>query len=289
MQQHVPVMLNEVLQYIPNNAKIIVDGTLWHGWHSKAILDNCSWIQKLIWFDLDPNIFSKTKSNLSSYPNFLAINKSYTQMDSELEILWVKADFVLLDLWVNMEHYKDGDRWFSSNFDAKLDMRFDNTKWDSAYDIINNYDPERLSEIFQTYADFSESKSEEISKKIVSTRIKKEIKTTKDLKELLSQCWLWIKATNVIFQSLRIHINQEMQNVKTVLSKIPKILNKAWICCVITYHSIEDRLVKTEFKSLELENPQIKILNKKVLKPTYQEVQRNRASRSAKMRMLISE
>ena len=136
---HTPVMLQEVLNSLPANPKIVADCTLWHGWHTSNMLRLFPTIQKLYWFDLDPNIFQETREKLQ--PEFgdrvVFENKSYTEIQS---VLWnEKADFVLVDLWVNLEHFKDGNRGFSTNIDGKLDMRFDNTNWKSAYDIINSF------------------------------------------------------------------------------------------------------------------------------------------------------
>ncbi len=288
MQQHVPVMLNEVLQYIPEDAKIVVDGTLGHWWHSKAILDKFSNIEKLIGFDLDPNIFENTKENLSTYNSrFIPINQSYTKAKKELENIGLKTDFLLLDLWVNMEHFKDESRWFSMNNDAVLDMRFDNTKGESAKDILNTYTMHDIADIFEEYADFSRNKAEEIAKTIIESRSNNLIENTWELKNILQQCGLGFKASIVIFQAIRIFVNKEMDNIKAVLDDLDEILNKGWICCVITYHSIEDRVVKMKFKELVDNSETLKLVNKKVLKPHYKEVEKNRASRSAKMRMIV--
>lgn len=287
MIKHVPVMIDDVIKSIPLNPKIIVDWTLWHGWHSSEILDKFSSVQKIFWFDLDPNILKDTKVRLSKYWDKIDfVWKSYTQISTILKEKWnIKADFVLLDLWVNMEHFKDWSRWFSLNTDAQLDMRFDNQKWTSAYDILNKYPMIELAKIFIDYAEFTEQKSQQIAKQIVQFRKTKPISTTFDLKNILNSAWLWQKASIVIFQAIRIETNKEIDNLNLLLEQVPSILSKWWRCGVITFHSIEDRVVKLFFKDLAKQE-WFKLLYKKAIKPNYKEIEKNRPSRSAKYRVI---
>lgn len=284
MINHVPVMLSEVLDSIPTNSKIVVDGTLWHGWHSTAILEKFPNIQKLYWLDLDPNIFTQTQNKMSKFSDKTnLVQSSYIHVS---KILWdQKADFVLLDLWVNMEHFKDASRGFSINQDSKLDMRFDNQNWQSAYNIINQYSISDLAQIFINYAEFSQSKANEIAQKIIETRKNQKIETTFQLKQLLNQLGLWQKASTVIFQAIRIETNKEMDNLKLFLDQIPDILSIWWSCGIITFHSIEDRIVKNYFKELS-KTQSFQLLHKKAQQASYLEVQSNRASRSAKYRVI---
>lgn len=291
MIKHVPVMLDDVMTNLPEQMNIVVDWTLWHGGHTANILDKYPNIQKLFWFDLDPNILHDTKTRLEKYGNKIEfIWKSYTQISSVLKEKWnIKADFVLLDLWVNMEHFKDWSRGFSLNADAPLDMRFNNQNNNldnkSAYDIINKYNIEDLTKIFIDYAEFTQKKSEEIARHIVRARKSSPIQTTFDLKNILSQVWLWQKASVVIFQAIRIETNKEIDNLKNILSQIPDILSSWWRCGIITFHSIEDRVVKLFYKELAKQD-WFRLVSKKAIKPHYKEVQKNRASRSAKYRII---
>ncbi len=284
MINHIPVMLNEVLDSISPDCKILVDGTLGHGGHSKAILEKFLNIQKLFWFDLDPNILQETRQRLSDFSDKIEfVWSSYTNIG---QILWdKKADFILLDLWVNMEHFKDWSRGFSLNYDSKLDMRFDNQSWKTAYDIINNYSLQDLIRIFVDYAEFTPQKSQEISQKILENRKIKKIETTFELKNILNLVGLGQKASAVIFQAIRIETNKEIDNLKMFLDQVPNVLSSWWKCGIITFHSIEDRIVKTYFKNLA-QSDWFKLLYKKALKPNYKEVEMNRASRSAKYRVI---
>jgi 16S rRNA (cytosine1402-N4)-methyltransferase len=120
---------------------------------------------------------------------------------------------------------------------------------------------------------------------LMAERKNKIITKTKEFKEILYTCGLWEKACTVIFQALRIEVNQELQNLKTALSKLEDILSEGWRCSVISYHSLEDRIVKYFFKDL-VANWKFKLINKKVVVPHYLEVKKNRASRSAKLRVI---
>ena len=277
-------MLNEVLESVPTNCKIIVDWTLGHWWHSKAILEKFFSIKKLLGFDLDPNILEDTKDRLKEFWNKIEfIWSSYVNVP---KFLWKqKADFILLDLGVNMEHFKDWKRGFSLNYDSQLDMRFDNKNWKSAYDIINNYSEKELTKVFVDYAEFSILKAEEIAKIIVTKRRNKKIESTFELKALLNQVGLWQKASTVIFQAIRIETNKEIDNLKMLLDNLPTILSEWWRCGIITFHSLEDRIVKNYFKDLS-KSGLFELVYKKAIPATYQEVLKNRASRSAKYRVI---
>lgn len=239
--------------------------------------------------DLDSNMLSIAKNNLESQISnsqfqISFVHDSYSNIDLITQKYW-KADFILLDLWVNMDHFKVWERWFSINYNSPLDMRFDQDSTLSAYDIVNKYSAQQLEKIFIEYADFTPIKSKEIAAKIIDARRESDIKTTFDLKKILWECWLWKSAITVIFQSIRIQTNNEIQNLKTFLDKLPKVLSVWWICSIISFHSIEDRIVKKAFQELAATKT-FALINKKAIKPKYTEVQKNRASRSALLRTI---
>ncbi len=277
-------MLNEVLESIPMNCKIVVDWTLGHWWHSRAILEKFPSVKKLFGFDLDPNILEETKNRLKDLEDKIEfIWSSYVDIP---KFLWEqKADFILLDLWVNMEHFKDWERGFSLNYNSKLDMRFNNKNGESAYDIINDYSAQELTRIFVDYAEFSISKAQEIAMIIIKERKNKKIETTFELKNLLNQVGLGQKASTVIFQAIRIETNKEIDNLKLMLDQLPNILSNWWRCGIITFHSLEDRIVKNYFKDLS-KSGLFELVYKKAIPASYQEVLKNRASRSAKYRVI---
>lgn len=289
--EHIPVLYKEILDNCPENAKIIIDGTLGYGGHALGLLAKYPSIERYYWFDLDPNIFENTRKKFGAYQDiFKGIQQSYTTIQEycqENNISWW-VDYSILDLGVNMEHFKDKKRGFSVQWDEILDMRFDNSeqsKSKSAKEILNSYSEPELSRVFQEYADFTAKKSEEIAKKIIKTRKITPLQTTQNLKDILAECWLGYKASIVIFQAIRIETNQEILNLKTALATIPHLLNSGGIFAIITFHSTEDRIVKYAFKDYA-NTEEFELASKKAIQPHYTEVQKNRPSRSAKLRLL---
>lgn len=281
-------MLQEVISSCPDNCNLIIDGTVWHWWHSFHLVTKTS---QLVWMDLDSNMLLVAKKVLEAFPNITYINDSYSNIDLVVSKYW-KAEFVLLDLWVNMDHFKIWERWFSINYDSPLDMRFDPLQKISAHDIVNQYSSTQLEKVFVDYADFTPIKAREIADKIVHTRNNHPdyrklswIKTTFDLKKILWECGLGKSAITIIFQSIRIQTNNEIQNLEIFLKKLPDVLSSWWACSIITFHSIEDRVVKKAFQELAFSKG-FELVNKKVIKPTYQEVAKNKASRSAQLRVI---
>jgi len=284
MIQHLPVMLEETLASIPKNPKLIIDGTLWHWWHTIAIAEKFP-DAEIWWFDIDKNMMDKAKERLKNNTNIKYFDKSYSDIIKELNKIWKKADFVLLDLGVNIEHFIDTKRWFSLKWTAPLDMRFDTNQNLTAEDIINTYNTQKLEEIFSNYAEFDQKKAKELSEEINRQRRKNKITKTKELKNILWSKWLWIKAITLIFQAIRIEVNQELKKLETFLEQLQNILNKDGRCTIMSYHSLEDRLVKNKFKELK-KNNKFQLINKKAIKPHYKEIQKNKAARSARLRTI---
>lgn len=280
-------MLKEVCDFLPANAQLIVDCTLGHGGHAMALL-SISPQAKLIGFDVDQLMMDKARLQIGARDEELGariefIHGSYADIVGVLA--WRKADYILNDLWVNLEHFKYVSRGFSIRWEAALDMRFDMSKGPTAADILAKYTTDQLKDIFEHYADFSSPKALELAQHIVTTRKEKPIVTTQDLKLILNACGLGDKACTVIFQAIRIETNHELDNLQKFLSQFPETLNLSWRCCMITYHSSEDRLVKQAFNDL-VATGKYRLLTKKAVKPNYQEVAVNRAARSAKIRIL---
>lgn len=196
-----------------------------------------------------------------------------------------KADFILLDLGVNMEHFKDGNRGFSIHEDAPLDMRFDTTTGRTAADILNTGTQEELTHAFITYGDFAPKSAQYFYDHIATRRQEKAFDTTKDLVEFLYSIGVRKHQLPIFFQCLRILTNQELEHLEHFLKDLPDLLTPWGRCAIITFHSIEDRIVKYAFKELE-EIGECTHVNKKVIVPHYTETQKNRASRSAKLRII---
>lgn len=276
--KHVPVMVKEIVENLPENMNIFVDWTVWHAWHFKFLLESYKNV-KFIWIDRDANMLNIAKKTIwENLNNIYLFNDSYSNLH---DILWnEKVDAIFLDLWVNMQHFKEAERWFSIKKDGPLDMRFDKSQFVTAEYIIKNYKKSELERIFINYWDFKWK----VLEIIISIIIKFKWKNTVELVKQLQKEWLSLKKIAVVFQVLRIEVNKELENLELFLDEFPDYLQKNWRCLIITYHSIEDRLVKNKFK--ELDKKWFKNLTKSVIFPTLEEIKRNKASRSAKLRIL---
>ena len=285
---HKPVMIKEVLSFIPENSNIVVDATLGEGGHTKAMLDLNL---EVYGFERDKNILEIAKKRLSNYKKFYYYNNTYDKMiDSLPKNIIGNVDFILYDLGVSMFHFKKAKRGFSFNENNKLDMRLGINKI-NAYEVINKYEKKDLERIFKEYGEIKNySKLAEI---IIKERNKKNIETAKELENIIfhnsdkSKKYGKINPATLIFQAIRIEVNDELNILKKSIENIKNILKKYGVVVIISYHSLEDRIVKRFFKDNEKTKNKdgiFKLLNSKVLKPTNEEIKLNIASRSAKLR-----
>ena len=285
---HKPVMIKEVLSFIPENSNIVVDSTLGEGGHTKAMLDLNLEVHS---FERDKNILEIAKKRLSNYKKFYYYNNTYDKMiDSLPKNIIGNVDFILYDLGVSMFHFKKAERGFSFNENNKLDMRLGINKI-NAYEVINKYEKKDLERIFKEYGEIKNySKLAEI---IIRERNKKNIETAKELENIIfhnsdkSKKYGKINPATLIFQAIRIEVNDELNILKKSIENIKNILKKYGVVVIISYHSLEDRIVKRFFKDNEKTKNKdgiFKLLNSKVLKPTNEEIKLNIASRSAKLR-----
>lgn len=285
---HKPVMIKEVLSFIPENSNIVVDATLGEGGHTKAMLDLNLEVHS---FERDKNILKIAKKRLSNYKKFYYYNNTYDKMiDSLPKNIIGNVDFILYDLGVSMFHFKKAERGFSFNENNKLDMRLGINKI-NAYEVINKYEKKDLERIFKEYGEIKNySKLAEI---IIKERNKKNIETAKELENIIfhnsdkSKKYGKINPATLIFQAIRIEVNDELNILKKSIENIKNILKKYGVVVIISYHSLEDRIIKRFFKDNEKTKNKdgiFKLLNSKVLKPTNEEIKLNIASRSAKLR-----
>lgn len=285
---HKPVMIKEVLSFIPENSNIVVDATLGEGGHTKAMLDLNLEVHS---FERDKNILEIAKKRLSNYKKFYYYNNTYDKMiDSLPKNIIGNVDFILYDLGVSMFHFKKAERGFSFNENNKLDMRLGINKI-NAYEVINKYEKKDLERIFKEYGEIKNySKLAEI---IIKERNKKNIEMAKELENIIfhnsdkSKKYGKINPATLIFQAIRIEVNDELNILKKSIENIKNILKKYGVVVIISYHSLEDRIVKRFFKDNEKTKNKdgiFKLLNSKVLKPTNEEIKLNIASRSAKLR-----
>lgn len=285
---HKPVMIKEVLSFIPENSNIVVDATLGEGGHTKAMLDLNLEVHS---FERDKNILEIAKKRLADYKKFYYYNNTYDKMiDSLPKNIIGNIDFILYDLGVSMFHFKKAERGFSFNENNKLDMRLGINKI-NAYEVINKYEKKDLERIFKEYGEIKNSPK--IADAIIKEREKKNIETAKELENIIfhnsdkSKKYGKINPATLIFQAIRIEVNDELNILKKSIENIKNILKKYGVVVIISYHSLEDRIVKRFFKDNEKTKNKdgiFKLLNSKVLKPTNEEIKLNIASRSAKLR-----
>ena len=301
--KHYTVMLNEAVDALEcggKENKIYVDCTLGGGGHSELILQRISPDGKLISFDIDDEAIAHAKERLKNYSNLTIVKSSYTNIRSELKKLGIEkiTGGVILDLGASYHQLTKAERGFSFSKDAPLDMRFDMESDFSAYDVVNSYKEEDLVRIFSEYGE--ERFSKRIAKKIVEVRAKKKIKTTGELADIIISATPRIKSSvhpaTRVFQAIRIEVNNELKNVNFVLHEILDLIDIGGIISVLSFHSLEDRIVKNFFKNeskrcrcnemiCKCPPPKIELVNKKPITATIEEIRENPPSRSAKLRI----
>jgi len=294
MKYHNPVLLKESvdgLKLKPNG--VYVDVTFGGGGHSREILKRLNEHGKLFAFDQDVD----AQQNSIDDKRFTLIAQNFRFIKRYLRFYGVKkVDGVLADLGVSSHQFDVAERGFSTRFDADLDMRMNQAGKLSAFEVVNKYDEEQLSNVLFQYGELRNARA--IAKKIIEKRSKQKIKTSFELKEVLAEFIPKSKEHKIlaqIFQGIRIEVNQEIAALKEFLIQIPEILNEDGRLSVISYHSLEDRLVKRFIRNGMFEGEpekdvfgNIKVPLKKVGKliiPSFQEISENNRARSAKLRI----
>lgn len=315
--QHISVLSDEVVDFLdPKPNQNFVDCTLGGGGHSKSILEKTGPKGKILAFELDSRAVAAAKKNLEKYQDRIEIvNKSHVHLEKEVENHKLNdISGIILDLGLSSDQLDKADRGFSFRDHGPLDMRFDPLGQKlTASDIILNYSEEQLEKIFREYGEVKQprrlAKGLVLWRRNLDKQKQKPIKTSMlvdailrilNIKTKNNQKTYRIHPATQIFQSLRIAVNSELRNLQDVLPQAIKVLPKSGRLAVISFHSLEDRIVKHYFKDLAKpcdcppnvpvcncnKRSSIKILTKKGIKPSDQEIANNRRSRSAILRVI---
>lgn len=298
---HTPVMLDECLNFlITDPSGAYFDGTLGFGGHSQGILNKLNADGKLVAtdFDTDAFNFSRKRFENDKRANLYNFNFSLVDVIAKIESLEF-FDGILADLGVSSFQLDNAESGFTFREDTKLDLRMDKQRTVSAADIINTYSEEELANIIYVYGE--EKNSRKIARRIMERRKVKSIETTGQLTEIISELVppnYKLKTLSRVFQALRIFINDELENLKSFLNYALKVMKAGSRIVIISYHSLEDRIVKDFFREQAAESlspkldpvgiikkeAKLKILTKKPVLPDNEEIKNNYRARSAKLR-----
>ena len=303
---HVSVLLNECLEglNIKENG-IYVDGTLGGAGHSSEILKRLSNEGRLIGIDQDTDALKAAKERLKDYSNVTFVHSNFSNIENVLNNLNIDGvDGILMDLGVSSYQLDEGERGFSYMKDAPLDMRMNRENDFSAYNVVNEYSEEDIYRIIRDYGE--EKFAKRIASFIVENRQEKNIETTLELVEIIKNA-IPAKARREgphpakrTFQAIRIEVNSELSILNKTIEDGVEKLNKGGRMAIITFHSLEDRIVKNKFRDLAVscrcpkefpvcvcgEKAKVKIISRKAIEPTKEEVEVNPRSRSAKLRVI---
>lgn len=290
---HIPVLLNEVLTYLDVLKEgLYVDCTVGLGGHSLEILKR-NLKARLIGFDIDEKSLLKAKEKLKPFADRVELYHSDFRYLPDLKIDFSSIKGILIDLGISSFQLDNPERGFSYNNDGPLDMRMDLRNKITAEKILNKYSEHKLSQIFFEYGEFRQSKR--LAQRIATKRKVGRIDTTEKLLQIVEEVCRWrpqkgkTHPAAKVFQSLRIEINQELKGISHFLERIIQKIQKNTRLAVISFHSLEDRIIKHTFTRIavsEETSPSIKILTKKPVIPSKNEVVSNFRARSAKLRVI---
>lgn len=294
-QYHIPVLLAETIEALSIKPDgIYVDCTFGGGGHSKAILSKLSATGKLIAFDQDDD----ARKNLPDDKRIIFVPQNFRHLQRFLRLHHISAvDGIMADLGVSSHQFNEADRGFSIRYNAELDMRMDQRQSLTAFDVVSTYTEQRLHKLFEQYGEVTNSKT--LAKKIVDVRSTASLKTIDGFKNALREI---VKGNPnkyfaQVFQALRIEVNDELGALKEMLVQIPSLLKPGGRLAIITFHSLEDRMVKNFFRRGSFDEPdenpfintesvnELRIITKKPIVPTDKEMKQNSRSRSSKLRV----
>lgn len=282
---HVPVLLDEVLDWLlPQPGQVLIDGTLGGGGHTRRLAERLQPGGLVVALDRDPQAVAAAELNLVDLP-VRAVCANFCRLPDVLAELGLPAiDGVLLDLGLSSDQLADGERGFSFESDGPLDLRFDPTRGEPAWRLLQTLREEALADLIYQYGE--ERFSRRIARRIVERRRSRPLQTSAQLADLVRSCvprsrGHAIDPATRTFQALRIAVNEELTSLELALQRIPDCLKPGGRFVVISFHSLEDRLVKHAFR----QDPRLQNLTKKPLRPTDGEAASNPRSRSARLRV----
>ncbi|MBN1588911.1 MAG: 16S rRNA (cytosine(1402)-N(4))-methyltransferase RsmH [Pirellulales bacterium] len=282
---HVAVLLDETIDWLdPQPGKVMVDGTYGAGGHARAMAERVGPDGQVIGIDRDPAAIDEGHSRLGVLPIRL-VQANYCNLPEVLEAFEMKTvDGIVLDLGLSSDQLADPNRGFSFSGDGPLDLRFDPTRGQATWQMVNRLSEGNLADLIYAYGE--ERYSRRIAKAIVNRRRESPIRTAAELAELVRRCVPRkghdrIDPATRTFQALRIAANDELESLDIALRRLPDCLSPGGRMAVISFHSLEDRRVKEAFRN----DDRMKALTKKPIRPTPEEVERNPRARSAKLRI----
>ncbi len=294
-QYHIPVLLNEVMEGLNiQPGGVYVDCTFGGGGHSKAILQKLGAAGKLVAFDQDGD----AKRNLPEDERIIFVQQNFRHLQRFLRLHHINAvDGIMADLGVSSHQFDEAGRGFSTRFNAELDMRMDQRQSLTAFEVVNTYPEPRLHKLFEQYGEVTNART--LAKTIVGVRSTASLKTIDGFKNALREI---VKGNPnkyfaQVFQALRIEVNDELGALKEMLQQVPSLLKPGGRVAIITFHSLEDRLVNNFFRRGSFDEPeenpfintepvnQFNVITKKPVLPTDEEIKQNPRSGSAKLRV----
>ena len=301
---HIPVLLREVLKYLnPTDHEIYCDATFGAGGYSQAILDSAKCT--IIALDRDTSVNKFVEKLKAKYPeNFIFSNAKFSEIKEVFKKNKIdKVDGIVFDVGVSSMQLDEKNRGFSFDSTEKLDMRMDQTQGISAFEVVNNYSSQDLAKIIKDFGD--EPKAYKIAQKIANKRSKQTITSCCELADIVRSLYVGYYKTDPAtrtFQALRIYVNNELEELKKALVEGLNLLKKGGRMVVVSFHSLEDKIVKEFFKTkaglnqgvsryqplfIEEKNGEIKLLNTSVVMADDEELKINNRARSAKLRAII--
>lgn len=286
--QHYPVMNKDIIAiFRETEQRMFIDCTLGMGGHTRHMLESFP-NARVLGIDMDMNSLEQAKTNLAQFGDRVEFRHlNYTGLFQQPDIPWPEVSGILVDPGVSIYQLKEKERGFSHSIDAPLDMRKDTQSELTAFHVINTYKEKELADIFETYGEIRQAR--QLAKRIIERRLFGPIDTTVKLTAIIEKLYNWKPkrgkthpAANV-FQALRIVVNRELEGVDLFLEEMPQYLEKGARIAFLTFHSVEDRMVKRAFTALQKEM-KLKIIKPFPAFPSEAEVAENLPSRSAKLR-----